>query len=472
MGALILPNRFNQQPQQATRVQSQGLIHLWALNAMGDRAILDSAGLANGSFGVGTGGATGNSWLLGRQGYFVNFDNSGTGSVNSVVLPVGNSGGSGSPGSNIFTIQARIQIGVAATNQTIYGAFDTGLQFRVNSSNQLQLLKAGVAAIGNSTGTLTAGVDYDVAVTYNGSTAVFYINGIASGSATSAQTFVLNTQYAIGNKGGSTAVEPLTNGSRVYYLGIWNRVRVISEIAEHARNPWQVFQATPRRLWGIASSSPDVTLGLTGQALTGSAGTLPVSRTAALTGSAATASRGTVTPSASKAVAGQSSSTSAGVVAPSSAKALTGQSATAAQGSATAAGSANANLSGASAAISQGTAKAAITVALTGQQVSAQSGNVGTSGNKTVALSGQAITASRGSIAAVVSGAAPDGAYAATIMRANAVNAQVTALIASIAAQAGTMSSTRNCATVMRAVETNKAGAMRSDAINRTVEFI
>lgn len=82
------------------------------------------------------------------------------------------------------------------------------------------------------------------------------------------------------------------------------------------------------------AASPDVTLALSGQAVTCSAGTLGLTHTQALTGQAATASAGTITPviGLSVALTGQAVTASAGTLVFGNAIALTGSEVAAAAG--------------------------------------------------------------------------------------------------------------------------------------------
>jgi hypothetical protein len=67
-------------------------------------------------------------------------------------------------------------------------------QVRIDG-NKIQILKATIALIGTSTTTLSTSTYYTVAVTYDGTNYVFYLNGVADGSGSNAQTFADPVRY-------------------------------------------------------------------------------------------------------------------------------------------------------------------------------------------------------------------------------------------------------------------------------------
>lgn len=113
-------------------------------------------------------------------------------------------GGGGTLDNSVFTYCAWIYTNVAHYG-TIIGCKGSsvigpnGIQFRTSEgSGNLQLLKAQAVLIGSSSGGISATTWYHVAVTYDGSgNYVFYIDGAASGSGTSAQSFT-STDMLIG----------------------------------------------------------------------------------------------------------------------------------------------------------------------------------------------------------------------------------------------------------------------------------
>lgn len=117
------------------------------------------------------------------------------GNLNNVDL-----GSSASLKSSVVSIFGRVKPS-GSGNRTIFGYVTAGLQLRINSSNQLELLKIGIASIGTSTGTLTNGTTYSIGVTYDASgNYAFYINGVLSGSGTNLQAITFTGNARLGDK--------------------------------------------------------------------------------------------------------------------------------------------------------------------------------------------------------------------------------------------------------------------------------
>lgn len=262
MGALILPSRFNQQPQQATQLDTsnplaRGLVHSWGLNVRGSLLAYDSAGKALGVFGSGTAGnPSGNTWVISPFGYCINYFDGGTGTVDSVALAVGDANGSGSPGSNAFSFIAKVRLSALTGSNALYASESGGIEIRINESGKINLLKQQTADMGSSTGAIMAGVDCDVGVSYDGSTVNFYITGIPAGTSSSSQTFNLARQYFLGYAKGTSPLERIANGGRIYRADVWNRPLAPAEFKAWSENPWQVYKAPPRRMLIVASAAP------------------------------------------------------------------------------------------------------------------------------------------------------------------------------------------------------------------------
>lgn len=126
---------------------------------------------------------------------------------------------------------------------------------------------------------------------------------------------------------------------------------------------------------GGGPASPDITLALSGQAVTCSAGTLGVGTSVALSGQAATVSAGTLTPSFGIALSGQALTASAGTLGVSTSLALSGQAATASAG--TLGVSTSIVLAGSEATASAGVLVPELSLALLGQEVAASAGTIG-----------------------------------------------------------------------------------------------
>lgn len=232
---------------------AQGLVHDWLMNDNQWRTLRDYRGNAMGVYGAGSGagaGTSGNIWTFGKTGGriepYIAYNDSGTGTINSKDLAVGSSSGSGGPGGNVFTLAFRGMVGAVSGTQAFFGGgAGSSIELRVNSSGNLELLKANVASIGTSTGAVSAGVWFDAMVSYDaGGVVRFYINGLASGSATSAQSFT-HAQYYLGSQPNNS--EQLTNGSGIAWMRMWNSVLPASAAQQLANLPYSLYAARLQR---------------------------------------------------------------------------------------------------------------------------------------------------------------------------------------------------------------------------------
>lgn len=187
------------------------------------------------------------------------------------------------------------------------------------------------------------------------------------------------------------------------------------------RGPYSLGRYFRQRVdaMGDPAFGADVSVALTGQSATASAGTLGHTHAKALTGSAATVSQGTLTPLLSLALVGSSVSSAAGSLDNATSVGLTGIGLTIAQGSVGAGADVTRALTGQSVTVSAGsvgpviskaltgisltasagTVSPATQVAIAGQSVTVSQGTITAQGNVTVALTGQSIAASPGSLA-------------------------------------------------------------------------
>lgn len=107
----------------------------------------------------------------------------------------------------------------------LLAAATNGVQFFIDNVGKLNLAKNGTAVIGTSTSSVGTGRRRHVAVTYDGTTARFYIDGIPDGTGSSAQTFsVAVTRIGVDNPDSS-----FFNGS-IDDLAIFDRVLTEAEI--------------------------------------------------------------------------------------------------------------------------------------------------------------------------------------------------------------------------------------------------
>lgn len=147
-------------------------------------------------------------------------------------------------------------------------------------------------------------------------------------------------------------------------------------------------------LYEILAPAGGVTVALTGQSSTFTAGSLAPSSSVALTGQAATFSPGTLVPGLSLALLGQSGTFTSGLLVPSSTVPLSGQSATFTSGTLSANGDVTISLTGQSATFSAGTLTAATSVALNGQPITSAAGSL--IPGSSLALTGVGVTSSAG----------------------------------------------------------------------------
>lgn len=118
---------------------------------------------------------------------------------------------------------------VCSTNRAIIDGYGTGgPEFRINSSNYLDLLAQNIQLLGTSSFAVPSGVWSHVAVTYNLNGAfAFYINGKAAGSATNAYSFN-NLPLSIG-KGSASGGEYFAG--YIDEVGVWNTILEPSQIS-------------------------------------------------------------------------------------------------------------------------------------------------------------------------------------------------------------------------------------------------
>lgn len=252
---IVLPKKWTRQPQFNVPAQEQALRHAWTTFAHGGvgpgaLGIFDAGfGRADGLFGIGNSGTTGNSVVASVPGNVVNFDNSGTGTAASTIIKVGSSAGTGSPNGTIFSMFAIVYIASSA-NQAIYGSSGAnGVEWRIDvTTNKQNLLKTGLASIGTSNSAVPLGQWNTLGLSYDGTNAAFYLNGATDGTASSAQTFTHSQQYQIG----SANNEFLTNGSKVALMTVWDNVLDPSVFKSLHVNAWQIFAPQMNRIYSEA----------------------------------------------------------------------------------------------------------------------------------------------------------------------------------------------------------------------------
>jgi hypothetical protein len=151
----------------------------------------------------------------------------------------------------------------------------------------------------------------------------------------------------------------------------------------------------------IRVASGDVSVGLTGSALSSTAGALGPAASKAVSGFALTGAQGALDPALSKGLTGSALSSLAGTLIPSFSLALTGQALAIVQGSVSAGGDLTLSLTGQALTLSSGTLSPATAGALVGSALAAAAGTAGPATSK--ALSGSSATMTTGTIAPALS---------------------------------------------------------------------
>ncbi len=157
------------------------LIGHWPMNENTGTTTADTSGNSNTATLMGGLPA----WAAGHLGYGLDFN--GTGDYLSLGKDIGIAGGT-------FTIASWVSWdGYSTGVATIIGGSDSGyVQFRINGNygnETLELLSQASKSVGVSAGTIPTTTWTHVAVTFEGTNYVFYINGSASGTGANATTF-------------------------------------------------------------------------------------------------------------------------------------------------------------------------------------------------------------------------------------------------------------------------------------------
>jgi hypothetical protein len=306
--------------------------------------------------------------------------------------------------------------------------------------------------------------------TYDKVTAKLYVDGILKNSAALTGSFPNDTdQFAIGSRGGGNQAGQQLSGAYVSIVLIFKRTLSDAEVASLSANPWQLFASAPRLLVAEAASGTITSLTPNAGALavTGYAPTLTQSTTQTVTSGAGGMAFAGFAPGVAR-TANQGVTPSAGAFtltgfAPTVAR--TGnQSVTPSAGSLAFTGFApTLNQTGSSSKVPGPGALTLTGFAPTVTRSAHQSVQPSAS---TLTLTGYAPTIRQGLLAP------PPVVIGYTIMRAASVHGQVTALLASIARNAGTLHSTSAATTLLRQSAINNSSVLRDDALNQTVEFI
>lgn len=282
------------------------------------------------------------------------------------------------PANNDTSLDASIRLGYSLTSGDqliVYNNVVSGGDVYVGTNGNDFYTSGGVAPTGAWTSVVFS---FDGSGNLSTSNCWVMVNGVVRSITQAGSTRALDLY-----DGQTVTIGGETTSGREYRgdigpVAVWSRALSQGEAQFWHRNPWQLFSKKPKRVYVTAGASGDVTVALSGQAATASAGTLVPSSTVALSGQAATISAGTLTPTFPRALSGTAVTVSAGTLTPSSTVPLVGQAVTVSAGTITY------------------NAGSDITLALSGQAVAASAGTLTLS--STVPLSGSAATASAGTL--------------------------------------------------------------------------
>jgi hypothetical protein len=150
--------------------------------------------------------------------------------TNYVMIPYA----TGMTGFQTITIEAWMKIGSTGNANTVLnkGAASFDYQLGVNASSALPFFR-GPSVIATATFTMTAGVWTHLAVTSNGSTVIFYKNGVAMSTVTSAVSLGSSVNEMRIGRGNNDA-----GSGDIDEVRLWNIVRTPSDIAADMCNKW------------------------------------------------------------------------------------------------------------------------------------------------------------------------------------------------------------------------------------------
>jgi hypothetical protein len=470
------------------------LTHLyWAGGCVGGPGSLvrDATGRENGSFGVGTGSISGNTLVLDGDGPFIKFDNTGTGSLSSVSLALGSSGSAGMPDGNVFTLLASVNL-TLVSEESIYGPGEGqaagGIYFRVNAGGTLELIKSYIASLGASSSAITANKWYSIALSYDGTTTRYYIDGVAAGTGSGGYSFD-RMPHALGVQRGMSYIQ---NGGKIRYFGVASRPLSQAEIWGVAKTPWSALFAPSRRVWvqlEPASGVQDATVNATGVTATAALGTPTVTTSGTITvnatGVSATTALGTTTQTYSGSVTetGLAATTALGTVSVTSSCSVaeTGVSATTALGTTTQTYTASVAETGVAATGQLGTTTQTYSgqVAATGVSTTSALGTVSvtTTAGVTVSPTGVAATTALGTVSTTYTASVAETGLAATgqlgtvsVTTTASVNVSATGVSATSAL--GTVSATTTASVTVNAtgvVATSAVGTVSASGVSPQV---
>jgi hypothetical protein len=250
MGALILPHRLQQQPQQVMPIDwshplTRGLVGFWLPNGNGFRSSLPNIPAATiAAAGAVSAAPKGRRLGVSSTAMAATLPNDARIKPTAAITVLMDGGMTSVSGSVTYAF------GCENSNDG-WGVYNAG-----SGAAMRPYLRVG-SAWADQPSTLNAGQTGQVGFTFDGSTFWAVTNGSRSASQAISGTITNSTiPVAIGakNNGGTAA----GNGS-AYYFAIWNRALSPAELASFYANPWQIFKAPARRIWAAAAPVGPIT---------------------------------------------------------------------------------------------------------------------------------------------------------------------------------------------------------------------
>jgi hypothetical protein len=99
-----------------------------------------------------------------------------------------------------FTYVAVLKPSTTASFLTLFSGLIGALQLRIDNAGRLNVVKTATVDMGSSSTTLSTSTFSTVAVTYDGSTLRFYLNGATDGTVSVSQSFTANMSTAFINR--------------------------------------------------------------------------------------------------------------------------------------------------------------------------------------------------------------------------------------------------------------------------------
>lgn len=452
MGALILPSRFNQQPQQSVPLDP---------SYFGTAA--KNVNHPNSPMGVGVFSGVACEVRASRAG----------------MAWVGNGSGSQRITSNVSGYPLTVIGSVVARDVTTNRVFTT-VGAVAGASNRIQIdVNAGTLraiAVGSTTQTQTVTVAINQVLNYvfvcdSATSRRLYLNGRLVSTNTTSCTFS-DTFTTIAINCGANATFP--NGSQ--FIDGDTALNVVAQVAlsdakarELSLNPWGMFEATPRRLWNALGGATDTPLnpGAGAILLTGYAPTIARTANQAVSPAVGAVVIAGYAPTITR-TSGQSVTPAAGAMV----VAGYAPTVTRTNNQAVAPGAGNLIITGFAPTITRSVtgsvnpAPGAITVAGYAPTITRTSSTSVQPGRGQIAVIGYAPSLYQG----------PPVSYPQfnmfTIMRRSRLDAQASTLTATQNAQGGTMAATLNIPTIMSRSPVNAVATLSSAAINRTAVLL